>query len=102
MPFRPIHVEVTPGKPELLVKAGAGDAELQVSCMTHGAPGATAGPNYIVGVKDDNGTVVGKVVTGNEFTTDLADGDELWVAAAEVLAFTSSIVITGLVRTEKP
>lgn len=98
MPFRPIDVEVTYGKPVLLVTAGPGDAELQVSCGTHGSAGVAAGPNYIVGVRQDDGSVAGKIVTGNEFTTGLADGDELWVAAAEELAFTSTIRITGLVR----
>ena len=37
-------------------------------------------------------------VTSNEFTADLADGDELWVAAAEQLAFATTIRITGLIR----
>ena len=98
MPFRPVRAEVTYGKPELLVQAQAGDAELQVCCTAFGAGGAAVGPNYIVGVKQDDGTVAGKYVTDSGFATALADGDELWVAAAEDLSFASSILITGLVR----
>jgi hypothetical protein len=100
VPFRPINVDVAFGQPELLIKAGPQDIEMQVSCTTHGSTGVSAGPNYIVGTKQPDGTVAGKFVSANEFTTDLADGDELWVAAAEQLAFTGSIRITGLVRTQ--
>jgi len=97
MPFRPVDLHVAYGKPELLVKAGAGDAEIQVSCTTFGASGVSGGPNYIVGVKDGD-RVAGVYVTGNEWSSDLADGDELWVASAEPLEFTSAIHITGLIR----
>jgi hypothetical protein len=98
MPFRPITIDVTYGKPELLVKAAAGDVEVQVSCVMYSSGGTAAGPNYLVGVKADDGTVAGKCVTANEFTSDLSEGDELWVAAAEQLAFSTTIRITGLVR----
>lgn len=100
MPFRPIDLNVAYGSPELLIKAGPGDIEIQVSCTTFGASGVAGGPNYIVGIRQDDGSVAGKHVTQNEFTTDLADGDELWVASAEELAFTSAIRITGLVRSQ--
>jgi hypothetical protein len=98
VPFRPITVDVTYGTPVLLVTAAAGEVEVQVSCVMYGSAGVAAGPNYVVGVKQADGTVAGKVVTANEFTSDLAEGDELWVAAAEDLSFTTSIRITGLVR----
>jgi hypothetical protein len=101
VPFRPVRVEVSYGEPQLLVKAGPGDCEIQVSCSTFGASGVAGGPNYIVGVQLDDGTVAGVTRTQNEFTTDLEDGDELWVAAAEDLAFTTSIVISGLVRSQR-
>ena len=99
MPFRPVDLHVAYGKPELLVEAGPGDIEIQVSCTTFGASGVAGGPNYIVGVREKNGPVRGMFVTNNEFSTDLADGDVLWVEAAEELSFTSAIRITGLVRT---
>lgn len=98
VPFRPVDISVAYGEPQLLVKAEAGDCEIQVSCSTFGASGVAGGPNYIVGVKQDDGSVVGVVRTQNEFTSDLAEGDELWVAAAEELAFTTAIRITGLIR----
>jgi len=99
MPFRPVKVMLEFGKPELLVQAGPGDLEIQVSCETFGASGVAGGPNYVVGVKNAGGDhVEGLFVTDNSFSTGLADGDELWVAAAEELQFTSAIVITGLVR----
>ena len=99
MPFRPITVDVTYGTPALLVTAGPGDVEVQVSCVMYSSgQGGAVGPNYVVGVKQDDGSVAGMFVTSNEFTADLADGDELWVAAAEQLAFATSIRITGLIR----
>jgi hypothetical protein len=100
MPFRPVNVEVAYGKPELLVKAEAGDTGIQVSCATFGAAGVAGGPNYVVGVKVD-GQVDGLQVTQNEYSADLEEGDELWVAAAEDLQFTSSIRITGLIRSRR-
>lgn len=102
MPFRTIDIYVAYGTPELLVKAGPGEVEVQVSCGTYGASGVAGGPNYIVGLKQDDGTVTGKYVTQNEFSMDLSDGDELWVAAAEPLQFTSAIQITGLIRSVNP
>ena len=101
MPFRPVDIHVAYGKPELLVQAGPGDVEIQVSCTTFGASGVAGGPNYIVGVKTPEGTVAGVYVTQNEWSSDLADGDELWVAAAEELEFTSAIQITGLIRSRQ-
>ena len=98
MPFRHIDIRVAFGTPELLVKAGEGDAELLMSCTTYGATGVSGGPNYIVGSRQDDGSVAGIFVTSNEFSTDLAEGDELWVAAAEDLPFASAIHITGLIR----
>jgi hypothetical protein len=98
VPFEPIDLAVEFGKPQPLVTAGPDDVELQVSCTTFGAAGVTGGPNYVVGVKGDDGVVHGIYVTANSFTTDLAEGDELWVAAAEELSFTNVIRITGLVR----
>jgi len=98
VPFRPVDMHVAYGRPELLVKAEAGDVEIQVSCTTFGASGVAGGPNYIVGIKQDDGTVAGVYVTANEWSSDLAEGDELWVAAAEELEFTSAIQITGLIR----
>jgi hypothetical protein len=100
VPFRPIDIEVAYGEPQPLVTAAAGEVELQISCTTFGASGVAGGPNYVVGVKDDDGQVRGKYVTQNEYSTDLSEGDELWVAAAEELQFTSVIRITGLVRSE--
>jgi hypothetical protein len=97
VPFRPVGIDVAYGKPELLVQAGPGDTDIQVSCTTFGASGVASGPNYIVGIKDGD-TVAGKYVTQSEYATDLSDGDELWVAAAEPLQFTSAIRITGLIR----
>ena len=99
MPFRPVDIQVTYGKPELLVRAGPDDAEIQVSSATFGASGVAGGPNYVVGLKQRNGSVLGLFRTANEFQTDLSAGDELWVAAAEELAFTTTIRITGLIRT---
>lgn len=99
MPFRPVRVELEFGKPEHLVTAGPGDVEIQVSCDAFGSVGASSAPNYVVGVKDQAGDhVAGKLVTSGEYTTDLEEGDELWVAAAEDLSFTSKIFITGLIR----
>ena len=100
MPFRPVRVELEFGKPELLVKAGPGDVEIQVSCTTFGATGVAGGPNYVVGVLNENGRdrVDGVAVTANQFQTDLEEGDELYVAAAEELSFNSKIFITGLIR----
>jgi hypothetical protein len=102
VPFRPVDLHVEFGKPVLLVSAGAGDVEVQISCTTYGASGVANGPNYVVGVRQDDGTVTGKYVMTNEFTSDLADGDELWVAAAEELPFASAIRITGLIRSAAP
>jgi hypothetical protein len=101
VPFRPVDIHVAYGRPVLLVQAGPSDVEIQVSCTTFGASGVAGGPNYIVGIKTDDGTVAGVYVTGNEWSSDLADGDELWVAAAEELEFTSAIQITGLIRTKR-
>jgi hypothetical protein len=101
VPFRPVDIRVAYGRPELLVQAGPRDVEIQVSCTSFGASGVSGGPNYIVGVKQDDGTVAGVYVTENEWVSDLADGDELWVAAAEELQFTSAIRITGLIRTAR-
>lgn len=98
MPFRPVRVELAYGEPKPLVKAAAGDVEIQVSCVTFGASGVSGGPNYVVGIKQQDGTVAGKHVTQNDFSADLEEGDELWVAAAEDLQFTTSILITGLIR----
>jgi hypothetical protein len=99
VPFRPVSLDVAYGTPQLLVRARPGDVEIQVSCTTFGASGVAGGPNYVVGVKDGD-TVAGQYVTQNEYATDLSDGDELWVAAAEPLEFTSAIRITGLIRSE--
>jgi hypothetical protein len=101
VPFRPIELHVTFGEPVPLVTAQAGDVELLVSCTTYGATGVSGGPNYVVGCKQDDGSVAGIFVTGNEFTCDLTAGDELWVAAAEDLPFASAIRITGLVRSDR-
>lgn len=100
VPFRPVDIHVTYGKPELLVRAGPGDVEIQVSCAPFASGGLVDGPNYIVGVKTAGGAVAGEYVTSNEWSSDLSGGDELWVAAAEELGFTSSIRITGLIRSE--
>jgi hypothetical protein len=100
MPFRPIELHVAFGTPVLLVTAAAGEVELLVSCTTYGATGVSGGPNYVVGVRQDDGSVAGIFVTSNEFTCDLTAGDELWVAAAEDLPFAAAIRITGLVRSE--
>ena len=101
MPFRPVDVHVSFGKPQVLVEAGDGDVSIQVSCSTFGASGVASGPNYIVGVLDDadDAMVRGIYVTANEWSSDLDPGDKLWVVPAEDLTFTTSIHITGLVRT---
>jgi hypothetical protein len=103
VPFQPIDITLEFGKPEHLVTAAAGDVYMFVSCTTFGAAGVAGGPNYVVGKKNEAGDhVTGLYVTTNEFETDLSEGDELWVAAAEELTFTSSIRITGLVRSVPP
>ena len=100
MPFRGIRAEVSFGEPQCIVTAQAGDIEVQISCGAYGATGVSAGPNFVVGgpgIADEGGLFV----TSNECTTAVEEGDEVWVAAAEELPYTGSIVITGFVRSSR-
>ena len=100
MPFRGIMKDVKPGEPEQLLVAQPGDLEVQVSVAPYGAAGVSGAPNFRIGgpaIADEGGMLV----TSNEFTTDLSEGDELWVAAVEDLAWSDHISISALVRSVK-
>lgn len=99
MPFDGAHIDVKYGEPRKLFTAGPDDAEVQVSCVPYGAAGVSGGPNFVVGGPGlENDHKRGFLVTSNEFTSELAEGDELWVAAAEQLSFTEAITISYVLR----
>lgn len=101
MPFRGVVKDFPPGEGVQLVVAGRDDVEVQIGIKPYGAVGTSGAPNFYVGGPEIE-TELGKLVTSNEFTTTVEDGDELWVLMAEELPFASSWTITALIRSTRP
>ena len=102
MPFRSYYAAVEPGKAEPVYKWQAGDVQVMVS--TFPIPGqsqASNGYNFFVGgpeLGEDGGG--GLYVMTSQFTTEVGNGDELWVAIPpQDLAWTAQgVPLTVLVR----
>jgi hypothetical protein len=97
VPFRPVVRDLKPQVPVQLLVAGPEDVEVQIGIGPYGAYGQGGGPNFWVG-GPDIATELGILVSSNEYVTQLSDGDELWVMAADVLPFAEQWRITALIR----
>lgn len=100
MPFRGVVRDFKPGEVIKLITAEAGDVEVTISIKPYGATGTSGAPNFYVGGPDLKDGA-GLLVSGNEWTTDVEEGDELYVRHAEALPFAESWTITALIRSTR-
>jgi hypothetical protein len=97
VPFRGIEKDVKFGEPVKLLTAGPRDVHVQIRARNYGATGVSGGPNFLVGGPDIAGEG-GLICFDSAHETDLAAGDELWVAGSEQMAWADSFTITALIR----